>query len=631
MEQIHMAGGPPPSQSQHGQQLSSQMSTGPPEPAPSPAVPQRLPDPAALKTNPSPALQSPPQYHMQPRFQPDITSSSPLVLRPLHDPAPAPSFSNAPSAELPPIQSQQEKRASGPNHSLPSLSSVTGGLKPSPEPPAPTHWPSLNPYTVYYAPGHTQPADRMDAERMKSAASPERYHERRSASVSLDDPDVRMAAEALGDLRADFVSSPPSRATPLPGTPRDYRLASPRDSNDQARPEPLLSLITASHPLLATTIEGATSAYSAGKNFSPHLKTGAEYIEESLAPVAKTIGTVGRKTGVEGGLRWILGGVRKHGRRSGADLEAGERGNHKRRRAKLSDKEKEAFDRSFPDSLDGDKERRTSISTIDTLPAYDDHRSPAYTEALDLANQADGRPGSSGSEWKTRIVVSTSSLGVAMREESLRNLKYCLERLRQANSCVSDMLVNLQTVVEQYDAVKRRIGDDDEAMSDLSAPSVTESELLARINTIKTEIATNLFSAISFVSTYAGSALPENVRKLIHEQFVGLPQRYRILTMREAQTEPRTDGDQGTAMREGARKVALLAKEGLQMIARVSDAIDRTIKSAEEWCKVLGKGTGDRVNTATGTPEAAPSPAQWAARPSHPSPLVQNEDARMTG
>lgn len=194
MAQLHMADRPPPVQYQHGEQLSAQMTTGPPEPAPSPAAPQRLPDPATLQANPSPPLQSPSQHHMPPRFQPDITPS-PLVLRPLHDAAPAP------SAELAPIQSQHEKKASGPNQ-LPSLSSVTGGLKPSPEPPAPTHWPSLNPFTVYYAPSHTQPIDRMDAERMKSAASPERYHERRSASVSLDDPDVRMAAEALGDLRA---------------------------------------------------------------------------------------------------------------------------------------------------------------------------------------------------------------------------------------------------------------------------------------------------------------------------------------------------------------------------------------------------------------------------------------------
>jgi transcriptional repressor OPI1 len=35
-----------------------------------------------------------------------------------------------------------------------------------------------------------------------SAASPDQFTEGRASSVSLDDPDVRLAAEALGDLRA---------------------------------------------------------------------------------------------------------------------------------------------------------------------------------------------------------------------------------------------------------------------------------------------------------------------------------------------------------------------------------------------------------------------------------------------
>lgn len=35
-----------------------------------------------------------------------------------------------------------------------------------------------------------------------SAASPDRYYDTRERSVLLEDPDVRMAAEALGDLKA---------------------------------------------------------------------------------------------------------------------------------------------------------------------------------------------------------------------------------------------------------------------------------------------------------------------------------------------------------------------------------------------------------------------------------------------
>lgn len=134
-------------------------------------------------------------------------------------------FPDVPSAELAPIQlsSQNDSSVS----SLPSLSTLTRtssrrytassatsdtSYSDAPiEPPARVqHWPSLNPLTAYYTPSHAQGADspaRMDVDMalgngVVGAASPDRWGEGRASSVSLDDPDVRMAAEALGDLRA---------------------------------------------------------------------------------------------------------------------------------------------------------------------------------------------------------------------------------------------------------------------------------------------------------------------------------------------------------------------------------------------------------------------------------------------
>jgi hypothetical protein len=112
------------------------------------------------------------------------------------------SFPDTPKTELPPIQSHPDAGA-GANNSLPSLSSVTGPQQPlyghsrpiessySPPPPKEHQWPSMNPLTTFYTPSHAQAAN-----------SPQRMDMDRSSSVSLDDPDVRMAAEALGDLRA---------------------------------------------------------------------------------------------------------------------------------------------------------------------------------------------------------------------------------------------------------------------------------------------------------------------------------------------------------------------------------------------------------------------------------------------
>lgn len=126
-------------------------------------------------------------------------------------------FPAAPSTELAPIQSPAERvpGAVNPLTSLPPLSSLTGRPH-GPSPPlksAADHWPCLNPLTAYYTPDHVQapvpfrehpPRYRMDIDMTgtQAVASPARTADGRASSVSLDDPDVRLAAEALGDLRA---------------------------------------------------------------------------------------------------------------------------------------------------------------------------------------------------------------------------------------------------------------------------------------------------------------------------------------------------------------------------------------------------------------------------------------------
>ena len=187
--------------------------------------------------------------HMLPQQHPamgQISRSHPHQRREYHSLSPAPTDStsspapslnaispstmqNSPPAQqlpplnlsLPPIQPPHEKPAAGSGQTLPSLSSLTGaqpahftslppssstpaaaGAAPSPSTaatPSPTptqHWPSLNPFTAYYAPSHVQnpePPMRKDYVNGQS--------HQRATSVSLDDPGVRAAAEALGRLR----------------------------------------------------------------------------------------------------------------------------------------------------------------------------------------------------------------------------------------------------------------------------------------------------------------------------------------------------------------------------------------------------------------------------------------------
>ncbi|CVL13227.1 hypothetical protein LB506_002989 [Fusarium annulatum] len=467
---------------------------------------------------------------------------------------------------------------------LPPLSSLTSEMALEPT----KTWLPLHPmpYPPVLAHSIDSPT-RMDLDgssnSVVSAASPD-VLDARAGSVSLDDPDVRLAAEALGDLRADFISSPPHRNSSLPVSPPTSGLQSNQQQSPQ--PEPLLSLLTTTHPLLASTIEGATSAYGGAKNFSPRFRSGAEYVEGYLTPIANTVGSVGRVTGVEGGVRWFLGAGRRQNS-STSDLETG---NSKKRRKTDEDEavsnkrfESEGMQQMSDEQMDTApspssktmSRRMSTTSTVDTLPAYDELRSPAYTETD--ANSP--RPSRPNSAWQSRLITSTSGLSVAMSQESLRSLKYCLQWLRWANDHIARVISALKTTLDEYEKVP-------DGQAGEQADPESRSQLAARISNLKGDVLRTLREAINTVSKYAGGALPENARILVRRHLTSLPQRFRVATMTDRNAGQQ---DSETALTEGAHKVLVLAKEGLDMVVQVSGVVDGTIVSAEQWLDRMGK------------------------------------------
>ncbi|KAL6879151.1 transcription factor Opi1 domain-containing protein [Trichoderma novae-zelandiae] len=505
-------------------------------------------------------------------------------------------------------------------HTLPSIH--------SPPPLHPNHWPSpfngpaassLNSYRQPPPPppfhGPDSPATVMDMDGSASVASaaspsPDRIYDGTPtpSSVTLDDPDVRLAAEALGDLRADFVSSPPDTSSLPPMSPPIGPFQPQQTKPRSPNPEPLLSLLTTAHPLVASTIGGASSAYGGAKNFSPRFKSGAEYVEGYLTPIANTVNSVGRVTGVEGGVRWFLGAGRRHPAPT-SDPDSGS-SNKRRRTGEGSSSGSGNGDVSRSPVINGlddlssaaskTPRRLSTASTVDTLPAYDDLRSPAYSETAPATH----RPPSS-QPWQTRLMTSTSGLSVAMSAESLRSLKYCLRWLRWTNDHIDRAILNLKHALEEYEKAEREQSEGGpstenpsvaEAMdvdgAEEQKPNPSRSEIAARINNLKGDIVKTLQDVINNVSKYAGGALPENARVLVRRHLTSLPQRFRLATMSERQSEnANRDGD--SAMRDGAQKVLVLAKEGLDMVTQVTGVLDGTIVSAEQWCERMGKRRKD--------------------------------------
>ncbi len=384
----------------------------------------------------------------------------------------------------------------------------------------------------------------------------------------------------------DFVQSPPQQHRPLPTSP---------DSQANAQPEPLLSLLTTSHPLIGTAIGGSLSAYSASKNYSPRFKSSAEYVERRFTPVVNTVGSVGRITGVEGGVRWFLGG-RRRSHHPPSDLENAE-GSNKRRKTGTEDRD---MDRNVPHDpypvyrQDLPHRHRTPSqgSFADSLPAYDEHRSPSYEpqQAL-IPTQTQDESTSPGSSWQSRLVLSTSGLSVAMSEESLRSLKYCLGWLRWANEHIGKVILALKGVLEQYDQDRANSSGAIEGTEAKEGQLVVRSdaersELNAKIMNLKKDVLKTLKDVVDIVSKYAGGALPENARILVRRHLTSFPQRFKLASSR---TVARNGESGDLEVTEGANRVLVLAKEGLDMMAQVSGVLDGTIVSAEEWCERLGR------------------------------------------
>ncbi|TAQ89473.1 hypothetical protein B7494_g2236 [Chlorociboria aeruginascens] len=540
------------------------------------------------------------QDHMPPEEPPSYSQSHERNALHLHLPS-------LPPHQPPPIHHERKLPE------LPPPSEEGHRADPAPEPQV--NWPSSNPFTAYYQPGPARlsPKNRIintpSSPSVMEADTLDNRGGRGGSVLSIDDPDVRIAAEALGDLRADFIQSPPQKHSSLP-TP------SPAFQKGQ-QPEPLLSLLTTSHPLIGTAIGGSISAYSASKNYSPRFKSSAEYVERRFTPVVNTVGSVGRMTGVEGSVRWFLGG-RRPSHHTPSDYDEG---SNKRRKVFSDDQ----MDRNVPqdpypvhrqDSHYGTR-RPSQSSTVDSLPAYDEFRSPSYEAAQQaLVSTNTDEAISPGGSWQSRLVLSTSGLSVAMSEESLRSLKYCLGWLKWANEHIGKVITALKAALEQYDSGSHSstsaaitgggghpIKKNEEAGQLITRSEAERSVLNAKIAELKADVLKTLKEVIDIVSKYAGGALPENARILVRRHLTSLPQRFRMASTATV-NGPRTgDGD----ISDGANRVMVLAKEGLDMMAQVSGVLDGTIVSAEEWCERLGRKKGEEEDKEGKVEKPSPS------------------------
>lgn len=210
--------------------------------------------------------------------------------------------------------------------------------------------------------------------------------------------------------------------------------------------------------------------------------------------------------------------------------------------------------------------RQRDLARGEQLPPYNDgDRSPPYSEHMQLSR--DQQPAG----WRQQLIITTSGLGVAMSDESIRSLKYCLGMLRWANGRLGGAVQSLKDLLLQWEQRP-------------SGPiTANDSALRQSIAVVKADVLNVLKQVVNVISTYAGGALPENARRLVHQQLVSLPQRFSTAARRSS------DEEHNDAAANNANRALVLAQEGLDMMNQVSRVVNDTLVSAEDWIEKLGR------------------------------------------
>ena len=415
----------------------------------------------------------------------------------------------------------------------------------------------------------------------------------------------------------DFVRSPTARSFTM----------SAREPTTEPQ-QPMLSLLTSNHPWLGGTISGSLAAYNLTKDYSPRfVKYGAELVERNVgSPMVNTVSSVGRRTGMEKNLRRYLG--EQHRRPS--DLEQGD-ADAPRKRQRAGSPAAEAMD---VDSRTSSRTRGGSQSSYaESLPAYDDQRSPNYEENATMTDSS--TPTAAGKEperrqqtqavqdrrvaWSTQLIMTTSGLGVALSAASLRSLKQCLHLLRGATSHIDSVMRALKLVLEEYEtALKRRRSDKDEAPIKEEGKEDEVRKIAEKIKTLSSDIWQTLQGVVQSVSRHTGGALPQNASQVVRTQLLSVPQRWQLAGRRTANAPADEEAGEGEAVR-GANRMLAFAMEGLDMMGQITTVVDGTVQSAESWLARIGRAPPSRNGESSGEKRSIESQRNGNSRNGYPA------------
>ncbi|KAJ3133786.1 hypothetical protein HDU90_005624 [Geranomyces variabilis] len=446
------------------------------------------------------------------------------------------------------------------------------------------------------------------------------------------DPDVQMAAEALGGLRNGGMQRRPSR---------------------QSSQEHFMQRVQ-NIPLVNKSINQISTAYEATKNASRVVKYSAESVETGVKTITKPVFNK-----LEPALapldRFACNQLDKLERSFPSIM-----GTSPPPPEALSTLEPPRLEyRSRPRSLSSSS--MSSISSLDLLQPPNvpllDARSPQMNGSLGggpsspsavsipgppLTN-ALGPPSSPGgfrtaegegpvtttaphidrkprSRWNQVVAgVGGSLSGLMLSDETMRGLKYCLQWLQYATNHIDRQVMMLRDYLARAGGnVATYLSNMATGASQPTPPlsphandmtvATAGTNIFAIVASIRREVVETLRRVVDVIGRYAAVYLPGDARRSVRGFILALPGRWATLTNGTASSSNAVDGGPQSAEAE-AQKVLTLAAESSNMLKGVQSIFTESLDGAERFGRVVGPAPSVTDPFGVASPSAGPAGA----------------------
>lgn len=185
-------------------------------------------------------------------------------------------------------------------------------------------------------------------------------------------------------------------------------------------------------------------------------------------------------------------------------------------------------------------------------PELKKQKLPSISEALAISNR------------------NLSDLNYRLSAESSKKITTCLQLLTLANNQIANKVTHLQNIIIKEQEKNMSLRHSTPIIDEAGDTFHDAQSTLPEITQIKTELITTMKKVVHFLSTHAGSSLPEPARSNVRESLLRLP----VKLQKSSEIYTNANG-----------KVLGLANESLEVVNGIIKVFNDTLGKAEGWVK----------------------------------------------